>query len=128
MHPFFGRAAVIVIVSLGAWLAGCAVTSGDGRRLRPGSDAFADYVEAVFRRQDRIRTEVGLALDEQDPESDAYFELEAAELELQMSCRGLNELASRRRDGEDAGGIGALRRARQAPECERAVDRAEALL
>jgi hypothetical protein len=50
--------------------------------------------------------------------------LEAAELELLLACRGLNELARAQRDGEAIGGFGGLKRARGAPDCERATRRA----
>jgi hypothetical protein len=109
-------------------LAGCAVTSGGGQRLRPGSDAFAAYVEAVFRRQNEVATELSDALDRADPDSAHYDRLEDAELDLLIACHGLNELAQRRRSGERVGGFGALRRARRAPDCERAAEAAAALL
>jgi hypothetical protein len=96
--------------------------------MRPGSDAFSNYVEAVFRRQNEIATELTLALDDEDPKSDRYVLLEDAELELLTACQGLNQLATRRRNGEAVGGAGALKRARQAPECERATASAAALL
>jgi hypothetical protein len=105
-----------------ALVAGCAVTSVDGERLRPGSDAFSDYVESVFRRQNEIATELALALDDETIETERYEALEEAELELLRACRSLNELAEAQRDGESPRGIGALKRARQAPECERASD------
>ena len=109
-------------------LSGCAVTSLDGQHMVPGSDEFADYVELVFRRQNAVATELALALDDVDPASDRYTELEAAELDLLTACRGLNEIASSRRDGDDARGLAALRRARQAPDCERAAEAAAAAL
>lgn len=100
----------------------------DGRRLRPGSDAFANYVESVFRLQNEAATELALALDTEDPGNTRYEALEDAELDLLRACRGLNELAARRRDGESPGGAGALRRAREAADCERAAIAAAELL
>lgn len=122
------RAIPAVIVVLGLATTGCAVTSADGERLRPGSEAFADYVETVFRRQNELQLELALELDDEDPGSARYAALEAVELELLQACRGLNELAARRRDGDEGGGPGALKRAREAPECERVSDKAAALL
>jgi hypothetical protein len=116
----------ILMLCLG--LAGCAVTSADGERLRPGSDAFADYVEAVFRRQNQLQIELALALDDANPDSERYQALEVVELELLTICRPLNELAAQRGAGESTGGPGALKRARQAPACERAAEKAAALL
>jgi ABC-type uncharacterized transport system permease subunit len=109
-------------------LAGCAVTSIDGVRMPLGSDSFADYVEAVFRGQNELATAIAAAIDDLSPGSERYAVLENAELELLAACRGLNQLARARRDGESAGGLGGLKRAREAPACERATDRIAALL
>ena len=113
-----------MLVILGT-VAGCAVTSVEGRRMGVGSDAFADYVEAVFRRQNETATALGFALDGEAPGSERYRALEAAELNLLTACRALNELASAARAGESRRGPGSLRRARQAPECELAAIAAE---
>jgi len=118
----------LAIVSLAAFAAGCAVTSVEGERMRPGSDAFAAYVETVFRQQNEIATSLAFEIDDEDADSPRYLELESAETELDAACRGLNELARRRRDGEPLGGLGALRRAREAPACEQAATTAESLL
>jgi hypothetical protein len=75
-----------------------------------------------------VATELTLALDAADPESPDYALLEDAELQLLTRCRGLNQLANERRDGEPVGGLGALQRARQAPDCELATRDAVALL
>jgi len=96
--------------------------------MRPSSDAFSAYVEDVFRRQNDIATGLLFALDTADPDSERFIELEDAELELSTACLGLNEMARRRRDGEPIRHLGALKRARQAPECERATEKAAALL
>ncbi|HUF72774.1 MAG TPA: hypothetical protein VMR74_07750 [Gammaproteobacteria bacterium] len=111
--------AVIVVLA-----AGCAVTTVDGERLRVRSDAFPDYVESVFRRQNEIATALALAIDDETPGSGRYAALEAAELELLTACRGLNELAEASRDGEGPRGLAALQRARLAPDCERATNNA----
>jgi hypothetical protein len=102
-------------------LSACAVTSLEGERLPVRSEAFAAYVEAVFRRQNEVATELVFALEKADLDGERYRRLEAAELALLGACRGLNEIAQRRRDGDDGGGLAALRRARQAPECEAAT-------
>jgi len=125
MQPMLARFAAFAAVFS---LCGCAVTTADGTRLNPGSDGFADYVETVFRRQNAAATELTLALEDEDPASARYVALEAAELELLTACRGLNQLAATRRDGDDPRGLAALRRARQAPDCERALERVDALL
>lgn len=119
---------MLLVPALALLLGGCAVTSADGQRLRPGSDAFADYVERVFREQNAVAGDLMLELDSADPDSEQYIGLEAAELSIIRACRGLNELAVRQRDGEPLGGPGALQRARQAPECERAADEVATIL
>jgi hypothetical protein len=119
---------ILSFLALVGMVTGCAVTSGDGQRLRPGSEAFADYVESVFRRQNEVATELALAIDDEVPGSDRFAALEDAELGLLLACRTLNELAEARREGESPGGLSALRRARVAPDCERATERADALL
>ena len=92
------------------------------------SETFAAYVEEVFRRQNEVATELALALEREPPETERFALLEAAELALLTECGGLNEMARAQRDGEQPGGLGALKRARQAPDCERATERAAALL
>jgi hypothetical protein len=108
--------------------AGCAITSADGERMRPGSDAFSDYVESVFRRQNQVATDLALALEDEPDDTARYSALEDAELELLQACRTLNELAEASRGGDEPGGLGALKRARLAPDCERATEEAAALL
>ena len=92
------------------------------------SDAFAAYVEDVFRRQNEVAADLALALEREPAGSERYGLLEAAELALLVECRGLNEIARARRSGERLGGLRALNRAREAPDCERATARATALL
>jgi hypothetical protein len=107
---------------------GCAVTSADGDRMPAKSEAFSTYVADVFQRQNEISTELSLALDGEEPGSARYLVLENAELDLFTTCRGLNQIARSRRDGEQIRGLGALKRARQAPACERATAAAAELL
>lgn len=108
--------------------AGCAITSVDGERMRPGSDAFSDYVESVFRRQNQVATDLSLALEDEPDDTDRYSALEDAELDLLRACSTLNELAEASRAGDEPGGLSALKRARLAPDCERATKEAAALL
>jgi hypothetical protein len=122
MHLMRSSFAVLVLIG------GCAVTRVDGERLRPGSDDFSDYVESVFRRQNEVATELALAIEDESVETDRYAALEDAELALLVACRGLNELALAQRNGERIRGLGALKRARLAPECESATNRAASLL
>ena len=124
----FSLARTLPLVCLTMSLGACAVTSADGRRIGVGSDAFADYVERVFRRQNEVATELSFALDDPETSDERFSLLAGADLELQAACRELNELARRTRDGDPARGFGAMRRARQAPDCERATDAAAALL
>lgn len=122
MRPIF----VSILILL--WLGGCAVTSVDGRRMSLRSESFADYVEAVFRRQNDVAAELAFEIDELADDDPGYETLEAAEFELMSACRGLNQLARAQRAGESPGGFGALKRARSAPACEQAAEKAHALL
>jgi hypothetical protein len=108
-------------------LTACAITTVDGERLRPGEPEFADYVESVFRLQNEAATELAFALESAEFESALYLRLESAEETLLAACDGLNELASRRQRGEEDRNLGALREARNAPDCERAALAAIAL-
>ncbi len=92
------------------------------------SDEFADYVESVFRRQNEVASALALELESEDPDSERYDRLDEAELELLNACVGINELAARQRDDDPLGGFKALKRARQAPECERAATAAATAL
>jgi hypothetical protein len=103
------------------------LTTLDGERLSVRSDAFADYVEAVFRDQNRVATELAFALEDAD-DTDRLDALERAEEALLAACADLNAVASARRDGERMGPLRRLSAARQAPDCERAAADARAVL
>src|SRR5262245_7672577 len=105
-------------------LSGCAaVPTADGQRLRLGSDAFREYVERVFREQNRVADAVAFAL-EAPGAQDA--ELAAAEQELLAACAGVNELATARRDQQRLGMRSSARAAKSVPDCERAARAADA--
>ncbi len=113
------RAVGVLLVA--AAVVGCApVTTQDGERLPVRSDAFAAYVENVFREQNRVASALAFALeDETDPERiDA---LETAEDALFDACAELNALATARRDGDRLGPFRSFAAARRAPDCERAA-------
>lgn len=114
--------AVCVLVSL----SGCAsVPTADGQRLRLGSDEFREYVERVFREQNRVADAVAFALEapgSQDPE------LAAAEQDLLAACAGVNELATARRDQQSLGLRSSVSAAKSVPDCERAARAADARL
>jgi hypothetical protein len=109
-------------------LAGCAVTSQDGQRMGIRSDPYAAYVRDVYRQQSEVSDTLIIALDEADPDSARYAELDAADLAVLTACRGINELASAEQSGDSPRGLAALKRARQVPECERAVQDAVVVL
>ena len=109
--------------------AACAsVTTLDGQRLAMASPEFRAYVEFVFRDQNRVATELALALDGPGLSADAYAALESAELDLLHACAGLNVIAAERRDGRRGGPFVGAEAARRAPECERAAGAAEAAM
>jgi hypothetical protein len=91
--------------------------------LRSGE--FREYVERVFREQNRVADAVAFALDAPG-EQDA--QLAAAEQELLAACAGVNELATARRDQRRLDMSDSLRAARSVPDCERAARAADARL
>ena len=81
------RSIVTIMISMLGVTAGCAaVTSLDGERMSMRSAAFASYVEAVFRRQNEVATELAFALDAAPFDSARYRQLEAAETALLDAC------------------------------------------
>jgi hypothetical protein len=115
---------VLIFAFLG--LAGCAaVPTADGATLRLASAEFRDYVERVFREQNRVADDVAFALEAPGSPSN---ELAAAEQEMLAACEGVNELATARRDGRRLGMRASVRAARTVPDCERATRAADARL
>jgi hypothetical protein len=107
-------------------VAGCAaVPTADGQRLRLGSSEFRDYVERVFREQNRVADAAAFAL-EAPGSQDAG--LAAAEQGLLAACAGVNELATARRDQRRLGIRNSARAARTVPDCERAARAVDAML
>jgi hypothetical protein len=105
---------------------GCAsVPTADGQRLRLGSDEFRDYVERVFREQNRVADAVAFALEAPNAQN---ADLADAEQELLAACAGVNELATARRDQQRLGMRTSVRAARSVPDCERATRAVDARL
>jgi hypothetical protein len=115
-----------VVVCTLVCLSGCAsVSTPDGERLGLGSAEFREYVERVFREQNRVADELAFELDAPgSPRAD----LAAAETELLAACAGVNELATARRDERRLGMRSSVRAARTVPDCERATRDVEARL
>lgn len=128
VHGRRPRAGALVGLGFVVLAAGCAsVTTLDGERLSVRSDAFASYVERVFREQNRVATALAFAFE--DAALPARIDaLEAAEEALLTACAELNALAAARRGGERLGPMRGLSAARQAPDCERATAGASRLL
>lgn len=119
----FARSAAVALLLI---LSGCAaVPTADGQRLSLRSAEFREYVERVFREQNRVADAVAFALDAPG-EQDA--QLAAAEQELLAACAGVNELATARRDQRRLNMRDSLRAARSVPDCERATRAADARL
>ena len=115
---------LVILAFIG--LAGCAaVPTADGEKLRLGSPQFRDYVERVFREQNRVADDVAFALEAPGSSSP---ELATAELQLLAACEGVNELATARRDQRRLGMRASVRAARTVPDCERATRAADARL
>lgn len=111
MRPILSGFLVVVA------LTGCAtVLTPEGERLRMRSTAFRDYVEGVFREQNRWATELLIA--QEEAEGDRYDELVRAEDRLLGACAGLNELAAARRDSRSIGPVRRANLARTAAGCE----------
>jgi hypothetical protein len=107
-------------------LSGCAaVPTADGQRLRLGSAEFREYVERVFREQNRVADAVAFALEAPSAQG---VELAAVEQELLAACAGVNELATARRDQRRLGMRSSVRAARSVPECERVTRAVDARL
>ena len=111
-------------------LSACAsVESLDGQRMSLRGAAFREYVEQVFRLQNRVSSEIAFALEAPERiESEQSSRLELADTALFEACESLNELAVRRRDGRGMRLFADAHAARTAPDCERAADEGRAAL
>jgi hypothetical protein len=87
--------------------------------------SFREYVERVFREQNRVADAVAFALDAPGAQD---AELAAAEQELLAACARVNELATARRDQRRLGLRSSVRAAKSVPDCERAARTADARL
>jgi hypothetical protein len=122
-QPSSYKASMSIVRFVAPWallsILGCAaVPTADGERLRLASDEFRDYVERVFREQNRVADALAFALEAPGGERDA---LAAAEQRLLESCAAVNELATARRDQQRLGMRRNLNAARTIPECEEAA-------
>jgi hypothetical protein len=102
-------------------LPGCAtvVTVADGRELAIRSPEFRNYVEHVFREQNRVAT--ALLFAQEEAEGGRAQTLLGLEDSLLLACAGLNELAAARRDERPVSIARQARVAREAPGCEAAT-------
>jgi hypothetical protein len=103
------------------------VTTLDGERLTAPSNEFRAYVEAVFREQNRVATDLAFAL-ESSANPAEQDEIEAAEGELIVACASLNEIATERRSGSELSRQRQIDAAKSAPQCERATQAAAVTL
>lgn len=113
-----------ILLGVNALLTACVgtVELADGKRIPLNSQEFEDYVEYVFKYQNKVADELTFALVDGDAaESDSQLALEAAEAKLLLACSGLNELATARRDGLRLSVRRKLKLARQVPDCEHAA-------
>lgn len=92
--------------------------TADGEPLSLRSPEFRDYVERVFREQNRVADALAFALDAPGHDD---AQLAGLEQELLAACAGVNELATARRDQQSLGMRDSLRAARSVPNCERAT-------
>jgi hypothetical protein len=96
------------------------VTTLDGERLTAPSAEFRAYIEAVFREQNRVATDLAFAL-ESDAAAESLGEIETAESELIAACTSLNEIATERRAGRELSRQRQIEAAKSAPQCEQAT-------
>ena len=117
---------LVAIVFLG----GCvgSVELASGHRIALNSKEFEDYVERIFKYQNKVADELAFALVDMDAAQPSYGALESAEAQLLIACSGLNELATARRDDLQLSIRRKLELARQVPNCEQAADVASAAL
>ena len=117
----------LIIVSL-ALLAGCAgtITTDDGQALRIASPDFRDYLERVFREQNRLA--MVLAFAQEESGGNDYERLVELEDDLLVACAALNELAAARRDDRTLSLRAQARLAATAPQCESTTRQAQRAL
>ncbi|HEX7235625.1 MAG TPA: hypothetical protein VF405_01610 [Gammaproteobacteria bacterium] len=99
--------------------------TADGQRLRLRSPEFRDYVERVFREQNRVADALAFALEAPNVQDPGLVD---AEQELLAACAGVNELATARRDQQRLGMRASVRAARSVPDCERVTRGVDARL
>ncbi|WP_428099998.1 hypothetical protein [Candidatus Rariloculus sp.] len=110
-------------------LVGCTgVTTAGGQRLSIASEELRTYMEAVFREQNELLTEIAFATDAEDLSDRDRRALEAAEESLLIECAVLNDIAAARRDGRRPGWVRGSRASRRTPHCESAAADARSVL
>ena len=92
------------------------------------SAEYRDYVETVFRAQNRVASDLAFALADAPAGASSELALAGAEARLLEACASLNEIATLRRDDERAGLKRGVAAGRAAPHCEAATREAEAVL
>jgi hypothetical protein len=102
------------------------VTTLEGERLTAPSSEFRAYVDAVFREQNRVATDLAFALESADAATQG--EIEIAERDLIAACAALNEVATEKRAGRELSRQRQVDAARSAPQCERATHAAAVAL
>lgn len=117
-------------LALALTLGGCAtVETLDGRRLRVTSGEFRDYAQAVFRRHNRVVSDLLNALDVLERDEPAlHARLLAAEAAMLKACAALNERALAARDQDDGASRARVAVARSVPRCDEQTRAVEKLL
>ncbi len=113
-------------------LAACATVQvhyPDGRTERHSREAFASYVEAVFRYQNRVVNDLIVATSlSPDPAALEDAALMRAERDMAAACQALNTAVAARLEGREIGFFHKLELPRAVPACEAASRRLEQLL
>lgn len=118
-------------VLAGVVLAGCGsvqVRHPDGRTEYQSREAFAAYVERVFRYHNRVVNDLIVATSLGDESAFEDASLIGAEAAMAAACQPLNDTVSATIEGRDTGFFQRLALPEAVPACEAASRRVEALL
>ena len=77
-------------------------TTPDGRETTRSLEDFEDYVESVFRRQNKATLDSGQLLDEEINPQDCLT-LEQAEHKMLSACSALNQVVKHKMEQSDSG-------------------------
>ncbi len=104
---------------------GCAISSPS--QYWDSTFSFSGHAEDVFRRQNKMTSEI-LMMSEEDVDEEKYSQLLRAEQNLQAACKLLNEYAVRERDGLETGFVFKREVKNSIEMCEKSIEEAKSVL